>query len=264
MPASCAAVREQLAEHAVGVLSERDRRAVDRHLEWCAACRKEAGELSGAAASLAFALDPAPVPEALLARVLAGIARLVRPPALRRRTRTAGAIAVAAMVAISALGWGAVMAGRAERAEITAQREIDRSTDALEQLQEVFRTFQDRLGTALRSDETRLARLTPSGRGGGGGGGAALQLVSESIYDFVMVHVSGLPPTPSALPYRVWLVDGAGHPIRAGRLTTLDASGGGEVFHEFGNTDLTPYTTVEIRDAEGALVLRGAVQDVNA
>lgn len=261
MPAACAAVREHLAEHAVGVLSEKDRRAVDRHLEWCAACRKEAEELSGAAASLAFALQPARLPEGLLARVLAQIARLVRAPSFRKRTRTAASLAIAAMVAVSALGWGAVMAGRAERFQVLAQRESDRQTLAIEKLQKVFRSFQDRLGTGLRADETRLARLAPSQTGGGGG--AALQFVSPSMLDFVMVHVSGLPAGGGVLPYRVWLVDRQGNAMRAGRLTTLDANGGGEVFHEF-ETDLTPYTTVEVRDASGAIALRGIVEDVTA
>jgi hypothetical protein len=257
MPAECATVREHLAEFAVGVLSGRDRRTVERHLEWCAGCRKEAEELSGAAAGLAYALEPAPLPAGLLTRVLAGIRRLVRGPALGRRTRTAASLAIAAAVAISALGWGAVMAGRAERYQVLARQEVDRQTRALQQLQKVFQALQARLGTELRADETRLARLAPAL--GGLGGGAALQLVSPSIRDFVMVHVSGLPRDGSELPYRVWLVDGAGNAVRAGRLTTLDASGGGEVFHEF-DTDLTPYTTVELRTATGALALRGSVE----
>jgi hypothetical protein len=259
MPAACAAVREQLAEYAVGVLPERDRLALERHLEWCAACRKEAGELSGAAASLAFALPPAELPDGLLARIMAQIARVVRAPAFRRRSRAAASVAIAAMVALSALGWGAVMAGRAERFQVLARAEADRQAEAFKQMQKVFQTFQGELGTGLRADETRLARLSPPAAGDGGG--AALQLVSPSMLDFVMVHLSGLSADGS-LPYRVWLVDDRGRSVRAGRLTTLDASGGGEVFHEF-DTDLTPYTTVVVRDAKGTVALRGVVEDVS-
>lgn len=261
MPAECAAVRERLPEHAVGVLSDEDRQAVDRHLGRCAACRKEAGELMAGAATLAYALDPARVPAGLLERVLAQVARLARAPSFRRRTRAAASIAIAATVAVSALGWGAVMAGRAERFEVLAQQEVDRQTAALHRFQKLFGVFQGRLGTGLRADETRLARLAPSASGGGGG--AALELVSPSMLDFVMVHVSGLPHGASALPYRVWLVDRHGHAMRAGRLARLDANGGGEVFHEY-DADLTPYTTVEVRDASGAVALRGTVEDVNA
>jgi hypothetical protein len=255
MPAACAAVREHLPEYAVGVLPERARLELERHLEWCAACRKEAGELSGAAASLAFALPPGELPDGLLSRVLAQIARAVRTPASRRRTRAAASVAIAAMVALSALGWGAVMAGRAERFQVLARAEADRQVEALRQVQKVFQTFQGELGTGLRADETRLARLAPTTIGGGGG--AALQFVSPSMLDFVMVHLSGLR-ADGALPYRVWLIDGEGRALRAGRLTALDANGGGEVFHQF-DIDLTPYTTVLVRDAKGDVALRGVV-----
>lgn len=258
MPAECAAVRDQLAEYAVGVVPERERAEIERHLERCAACRKEAGELASAASTLAFALPPAELPEGLLERVLGQIARTVRTPAFRRRTRAAASVAIAAMVALSALGWGAVMAGRAERFEVLARAEADRQTAALQEFQKVVGDLRGRLPTGLPTGEARLASLAPSG--GGAGGGAALELVSTHLMDFVMVHVSGL--REPGLPYRVWLVADDGRTLSAGRLTNLDASGGGEVFHEF-DADLAPYTTVLLRDAHGGVALRGVVEDVN-
>jgi hypothetical protein len=257
MPASCAALRDQLAEYAVGVLTARERRAAERHLEWCAACRKEAEELMGAAATLAFVLDPAPVPESLLGRVRGMIARAVRPSALRRGTRSAGMLAVAAMVAISALGWGAVMAGRAQRFEDRVRIEQQQRVDELQRFRKVFQQFEGQLGTELRADDTRLAQLAPIA--GGTGGGAAMELLSHDLLDFVMVHVSGLPTDARSVPYTVWLLDAQGDAIRAGRLTALDQDGGGDVFHQFG-ADLTPYTTVVLRDAKGQIALRGVVE----
>ena len=55
---TCLEVRELLPEHAIGVLGEPDRERIRRHLEWCAGCRKEAGALGQAAATLAFRSGP--------------------------------------------------------------------------------------------------------------------------------------------------------------------------------------------------------------
>jgi hypothetical protein len=257
MPASCAAVREQLAEHAVGVLPARERRAVERHLEWCAACRKEAEELAAGAATLAFTLEPARVPDALLGRVREAVGRMVRPSALRRGTRSAAMVAVAAFVAVSALGWGAVMAGRAQRFEDRARIEQQQRVDELRRFSKVFQQFEGRVGSELRADDARLAQLAPTA--GGTGGGAAMELLSKDLRDFVMIHVSGLSTDAGAAPYTVWLVDAGGKAIRAGRLSALDQDGGGDVFHEF-DIDLTPFTTIVLRDADGRVALRGAVE----
>ncbi len=261
MPAACAAIREQLGEYAVGVLHERERDGVERHLRWCAGCRKEAQELSGAAASLAFALPPEPVPDGLLERILAAIGRLARTPAFRRRTRAAASVAIAAMVALSALGWGAVMAGRADRFADRARAEAQRRANALQQFQKLFGEFQGRLNTGLRSDRTFFAQLAPTGLGVGGG--AAVEFVSDqTTTDFIMVHVSGLPRDDASLPYRIWVVDGAGNALRAGRLTQLDTNGAGESFFEFPETDLTGYTRVVVRNARGEVVLRGVAEQL--
>jgi Putative zinc-finger len=256
MPASCLAVRDQLAEYAVGVLPGRERRAVERHLEWCAACRKEAEDLGAGAATLAFTLEPARVPESLLGRVRDAIGRMVRPSALRRGTRSAAMVAVAAFVAVSALGWGAVMAGRAQRFEDRARVEQQQRVDELRRFSKVFQQFEGRVGSELRADDARLAQLAPTA--GRTGGGAAMELLSKDLRDFVMIHVSGLATDADAAPYTVWLVDGTGKAIRSGRLSALDQDGGGDVFHEF-DIDLTPYTTIVLRDAAGRVALRGVV-----
>ena len=87
---TCLEVRELLPEHAIGVLGEPERERIQRHLQWCAGCRKEAGDLEQAASTLAFALAPAPVPEGLGERVVAGIRRAAGAPGTRRRrARTA-------------------------------------------------------------------------------------------------------------------------------------------------------------------------------
>ena len=86
-----------------------------------------------------------------------------------------------------------------------------------------------------------------------------LQLVSPTTLDFSIVIVNGLDPTDAgALPYRVTLSNAAGKVLRAGVITALDNNGGASVFHQF-NLDLTGFTTVQVTDARGGLVLRGTV-----
>lgn len=251
---NCVAVRDQLPELAVGVLPPGERVALERHLQWCAGCRKEAGELGQAAATVAFTLPPAPLPPGLEDRVVVGVGKAAARPRTGRRTRTAVAAIIAAAIAVASLGWGAVMAGRAQRfAERAAQAEQDR-TQALAELER----FLDTLPFQPRTDETHLGQLAPTPviqRGGG----AVLQLVSPSRLDFVLVIVSGLPRDPSLAPYRVTVKDAGGRVLRGGTIAELDADGDGEAFREFRNTDLTGFTTVLIRDASGRLVLKGTV-----
>jgi hypothetical protein len=251
---NCVAVRDQLPELAVGVLSEREQVGLERHLQWCAGCRKEAAELGEAAATFAFALAPAPLPVALEDRVVAGVGRAAAQPKTRRRTRTVIAAVIAAAIAVASLGWGAVMAGRAQRfAERAAQAEQARS-QALAQFQHVL----DTLPFQARADETHLGQLAPT-PAIQRGGGAVLQLVSPTRLDFVVVIVNGLPRDPSLAPYRVTLRDAGGRVLQGGTIAELDADGGGQAFRQFRNTDLTGFTTVLVRDASGRVVLKGTV-----
>jgi putative zinc finger protein len=251
---NCVAVREQLPELAVGVLSPREQVSLERHLEWCAGCRKEAAELGQAAATFAFALAPAPLPAGLEDRVVADVGRAAARPRAGRRTRTVIAAVIAAAIAIASLGWGAVMAGRAQRfAERAAQAEQAKS-QALAQFQRVL----DTLPFQARADETHLGQLAPT-PAIQRGGGAVLQLVSPTRLDFVVVIVNGLPSDPSLAPYRVTLKDARGRVLQGGTIAKLDADGGGQAFRQFRNTDLTGFTTVLVRDASGRLVLKGTV-----
>jgi hypothetical protein len=251
---TCLEVRELLPELAVGVLPARDREEVERHLRWCAGCRKEAGELGDAAATVAFALPPADLPDALRERVVRDVKGAAGAPPKPRRARAAAASALAAAIALGSLGWGAVMANRADEFE-------QRAADANRQKTQAIEVFRSILANPLVPEEelngqTRLGRLTPTE--GGQGGGMALQLLSPRILDFSLVIVTGLDPRDTdRLPYRVEFENGGGEVVRGGRIDELDAEGHAEVFRQFANRDLTGYTLVRVVDVDGVVVLEG-------
>lgn len=253
---TCFEVRDLLPEHALGVLSREERRRVERHLQWCAGCRKENVDLGSAAATLAFTLEPAPMPEALRGRVADRVRRAAGTPGTARRARAVAATIVAAFVAVGSLGWGAVMAGRAERYERRVAAAEQRNADAFERLRTVFNQL---VPSDVPLNETHLASLAPTADGTGGGAWV-LQLVSPRIIDFTLVMVNGLDPTATErLPYAVQLSDAAGDVLRVGKIASLDDEGGGDVYRQFDAVDLTGYTTVKVLDADGVVVLRGVV-----
>jgi Putative zinc-finger len=252
---NCAAVRDRLPEHALGTLDLHDASGIDRHLQWCAACRKEDGELMRAAATLAFSVAPAEPDPSLQDRIVAAVQQRAQKGAVAhapgRRGRLAVAAVAAAMLAVSGLGWGAVMAGKAARSEAQAQQTIQSGQDAFERFRQLLSTpeFND------PSNEVLIGTLSPVT--GSTGGGSALTLVSPSIIDMAVVTVSGLPPAAAGtLPYSVRLSGPHLPVLMVKRITALDAGGGATVERDI-DRDLGAYDLVVVRDAHGKVLLSG-------
>lgn len=255
---NCTAVRDRLTERALGAVPADDGVALDRHLAWCAACRKEAGELDRAAATFAFALAPAePAPD-LVDRVVENVQAVAakRPLPGARRGRLAVTLAIAGMLAVSGLGWGAVMAGRAARFE-------DLSKVAREKQQAAVDAFRKILESPEFTDpgnEVFIGTLA-SDTNGGTAAGSVLTLVSPTIPDVAIVMVNGFDLTAAkdALPFRVFLTAEGGRRLRVGqRIKALDSGGGAILSAQF-DLDLSRYTGVEVLDKDGNLVLHGSV-----
>jgi Putative zinc-finger len=251
---NCLSVRELLTEQVLGVLPRAEHSVVDRHLEWCAACRKEAGELQRAAATLAYSVAPVEPPVELEERVVevvrgaAGRRRAVAP----RRSRIAAAGVLAAMLALSGLGWGAVMAGRADRFE---QQAADAREQQRQAIQENFAKFLQLPEFDPESIVEVSTLLSPRLREGRGD---ALVLLSPGD-DLVFVLVNDLREVgESRLPLTVSLVSDDAAPLRVGEIRTLDSAGGGAVYATFAE-DLTDVDTVVIRDASGRILIRGTL-----
>jgi hypothetical protein len=249
---NCVAVRDRLPELAVHALPARDVASVERHLGWCAACRKEAEDLRSAAAVLPYALVPAEPEADLQERVLLGVrgaAGRARPPG--RAGHTAVAALVAAMVAVSALGWGAVMAGRAarlsDRVEVWKQKQ-QQAIDAFTRLASQFDTPEG---------EVFLGKLDPPI--GQIGGGAAFVLASPVGEDVAMVQVVGMPiGSTAALPYTAELRDAKGRTLTVGTISSLDSGGAGRVAGRL-RRDLSSFSQVVVTDASGDVVLSGSM-----
>ena len=251
---NCAGIRDQLSEHALGILSVRDASAVDRHLQWCAACRKEAGDLQRATATLAFSAAPAEPPADLADRVVADVREVAgvrAAPHAPRRTRWATAAVVAGFVALSGLGWGAAMAGRAARFEERADVATRDQRTALEE----FRRLVGTVEFSDPQDQVFIGRLAPAQ--GSGGGGAAMTLVSPSIIDMAIVMVNGVPPERwDTLPFTVHLTSPDGQRLNVGRIASLDSGGADTISQQF-NDDLTGFDHVVVLDARGRVVMEG-------
>ncbi|MGZ8607155.1 MAG: anti-sigma factor family protein [Actinomycetota bacterium] len=254
---NCTAVRDRLTERALGAVPADDAQVLDRHLAWCAACRKEAGELDRAATTFAFALapaEPAPDLEDRVVENVQAIAAKQRPPGARRG-RLAVTLAVAAMLAVSGLGWGAVMAGRAARFE-------DLSKVARQKQQDATAAFQKILASSEFNDpgnEVFLGTLASDTRAATAAG-SALTLVSPSTADIAIVMVNGFDLTAAkdALPFRVFLTAEGGRRLRIGKIKALDSGGGAILSSQF-DLDLSRYAGVEVVDKDGNVVLHGSV-----
>ena len=252
---NCSAVRDRLPEHALGVAHHHDVHAIERHLAWCAACRKEARDLERAAATLAFAPTPVVPPRELEERIVSAVRRdrpsttatTIKPG--RRRGRRVGVVLVAAALVIAGLGAGAVLARR-------DGPPADPATQAQQQ-DAAFERFQRIIQTAATADprtKAAVGLLTPAGEVPWRG--AALVIVSPSGDDQVVVTVDGLPH--GRRPYQVEITDGHGHAVPVAVVRRLDSEGGAMVARIVAR-DLTDYVRVVVSDARGRTVLTGVL-----
>ena len=251
---NCLAVRERLPEHALGSLSDAEASKLDEHLAWCAACRKEAGELQRAAATLAYSVAPVEPPADLEDEVV----RVVRTAARRRRTsprrrRGVAAGLLAAAIAFSGLAWGAVMAGRADRVQ-------EQIREARQRQAIVQRNFAEFLKSLEGTDPQNIVEIadmkSPVSKDASGQG---LVLLSPTADDLVFVVVSGLTDLKSGqLPLEVRLISDRSGELVVGTIQRLDTGGGGGVYRVFVE-DLHAFDGIELRGVHGKVLLRGSL-----
>jgi Putative zinc-finger len=251
---NCVATRERLPEQALGALTMREVDAVEKHLQWCAACRKEARELHRASATLAFSVAPAEPHADLVERAVIAVAEAAGRAPGRKRGRIGVALLIAAALSLSGLGWGAVMAGRASRFQAQADAAQERENASIEKF---ARTL---IGDAPFSDPRNRVFLGPLQTSPGrSGGGTAMIFTSPSIIDFAIVNVTGLRPGPNQrLPFRVTLTGDGLRALMLGTIRNLDTGGGATIYKHF-DLNLEGYDHFLVTDAAGDSVLSGDV-----
>jgi hypothetical protein len=248
----CADVRSLLAERSLDMLSTKDAAGVDRHVAWCAACRKEVRELDAVAGSLVYTLAAADPPPELEDQVVKAVqhAAAGRVPVAHRRGRMMAAATVAAMMAVAGLGFGAVMAGRAARFHDQAIRIGVTNSSRLE----AFRRLLLNVEFSPRNS-VEMGELSPTGSGAASG--QALTLLAPDSQDMSIVTVSGLRVDLKRLPLEVALA-GPHRKVIIGSIRKLDSGGGATVATQL-DADLSFFDHVVVRDSGGTVLLRGAL-----
>lgn len=238
---TCDGVRDRLPEFALGLLSVEEASSVERHLEWCAGCRKEAEEMHEGLASVGLDLGPADLPPSLEEKVVERVTTAAgrRRPPRRRGMRVLVATTLAALLAaLGSLGWAVAERNRAEDFRETLERQSDR----LEQIREL-----------VESAGGRRAQLLPTS-GNAGEGTAVVIHGTEGQNQAAFVEV--VMPGYDRGPYTVRLLDRTGRTRLSGQLSP--SNGGLVLFQETGR-DLATVTSVAVLDANGLKVLGGPV-----
>ena len=245
---TCLQVRERLTEHALGLLPKPDAREVERHLEWCAGCRKESTELQEGAASVAFSLPLAEPRASLEWRIvdrLSGTSRDRKPSRRGFRILVAATLS-ATLGAVGAMSWAIAERHRAADIQAITDAQVKREIENVKKLEALVATF-----TSTKPLEARL-RPTP---GFSGDGVAVIYPVANGA-DLYLVSIQ--PPKFVVAPYKVSLLDGAGRTVAGGQLA--ETTKGGLLWWEISGKDLSKVVSVEIVDHFDRMVLKGAVK----
>lgn len=245
----CREVRDLLAEHVLGALDEDRARFVERHVEWCAGCRKEMAELAEGAAVVVTGLSPVEPPAGLEDRVVGAIREAAHPRERRRERRHRPkvglvAAAVSGLVAIGAFGWAMAMKGRVSELQDSANSAAARARQFEGVLREIL----------IEADDGRILSAELVGIGGAAGGGRGILFDSPGGLDWALVITGGLPAENG--PYLAYVTTGD----RRQRLGRLSPSSPGELAaYRIFSHDVSGAHWVSVRDRSGNTVLRGSV-----
>lgn len=250
---TCVEVRDRLTEHALGALGPEESSAVERHLEWCAGCRKESEELMEGQAAVAMSLQPVSPPSSLEQQVVSAVtdaAGTRAPSAASPSHRASGhhlirnlavAALAAALLAVFSLGWAV--------AERQHAQDVERATATR------VSTLNERIARVVKGvgGWPYQARLLATA--GSQGFGTAIIVAAPNKDDFIFVDV--FPPAPDTGPYTVRLENKDGKILSTGELKPTKS--GDLVYLEFTGLDLSQGAHLLVLNRSQAMVMTGEV-----
>jgi anti-sigma-K factor RskA len=196
---------EDLALHALGVLEGDERAVLERHLEECAACRRELEQLRGDMALMALSTAGPVPPRRARQRLLEAVAREPRRAAAPVRS---GWWTLVPWVAAGALAVG-VVAVWLQKSDL--QRRIAGLQNQSIQQQAELQRAREVVSTLTATDAMRVtlvaAKTPPQAEG------KAIYVRDRSSLIFL---ASNFQPLPLQKAYELWLIPTIGAPIPAG------------------------------------------------
>ena len=229
--------QELLALYALDALDASEARALETHLDTCAACSAELAGLREAAALLAHASTPAEPRAEVRERILQGARNelqggqpVVRTSAkgapLRPSTaasqwpnllRLAAALAFVALLISVIVFWRRDVRSRQELAQLS--RELSQQQSELAREKEMLARQREAL-TLLNSPGMKKMELV--------GTQTAKTARATFVFDREtgrsMLMTEGLPAPPADMAYKVWFIP-KGHSPMPGKMFTVDAAG---------------------------------------
>jgi anti-sigma-K factor RskA len=197
---------EDLALHALGVLEGEERVALEKHLEGCAACRRELEQLRGDMALLALSTAGPTPPRRARQRLLEAVRREPRREHGRQRFwwRPVNVSMAGAAILLVALVLSWIRTDRLEREIAQLRGEATQQSAELQRAREVVSTL-----TATDAMRVTLvaAKTPPQPQG------KAIYVRDRSSLIFL---ASNLQSLPAQKVYELWLIPTSGSPLPAG------------------------------------------------
>jgi len=196
---------EDLTLYALSVLQGEERTALERHLEGCAACRRELDQLRGDMALMAIGTAGAKPPARSRVRLMEAMAREPRRVAAPRSKpwwALAPTLAAAILAVMAVFFWRESL--DLEHRIAALQSQSARQLAELQRAREIVTTLT--ASDAMRV--TLVAAKTPPQPQG-----KAIYVRDRSSLIFL---ASNLPPVPAQKAYELWLIPTSGTPIPAG------------------------------------------------